>query len=124
MYLSRLSLQNYRNYAREELIPHRRINILYGENAQGKSNLLEAIFLLATGKSPRNARDQEMARWGKTGIGSMPISSAGIIHSGWRSATGLEPARFYLLMDRNRNVFWICLAGSMWFSFLQKSCSW
>ncbi|MFY9604905.1 MAG: DNA replication/repair protein RecF [bacterium] len=65
MYLGRLSLQNYRNYAREELIPHRRINILYGENAQGKSNLLEAIFLLATGKSPRNARDQEMARWGE-----------------------------------------------------------
>ncbi|HHY36148.1 MAG TPA: DNA replication/repair protein RecF [Firmicutes bacterium] len=65
MYLRRLSLQNYRNYAREELVPHERINFLYGENAQGKTNLLEAVYLLGTGKSPRNARDQEITRWGE-----------------------------------------------------------
>jgi DNA replication and repair protein RecF len=65
LHLSRLCLQNYRNYAREGFTPHREINYLYGENAQGKTNLLEAIFLLGTGKSPRNARDQEMTRWGE-----------------------------------------------------------
>lgn len=65
MYLSRLLLNNYRNYIREEFTPHSHLNLIQGENAQGKSNLLEAIFLLGMGKSPFNARSREIIRWGE-----------------------------------------------------------
>jgi DNA replication and repair protein RecF len=40
------------------------INILYGDNAQGKTNFLEAVYICATGRSPRKASDKEMIRFG------------------------------------------------------------
>jgi DNA replication and repair protein RecF len=58
-----LSLSNFRNYVHLEfdLPPH--IMVLLGDNAQGKSNFLEAIYLLATAKSPRTAADSELINW-------------------------------------------------------------
>lgn len=63
MILRHLSLQQFRNYAtlRQEFSPA--LNVLVGPNAQGKSNLLEAVYLLATSKSMRGNRDEEMIRW-------------------------------------------------------------
>ncbi|MGI6575132.1 MAG: DNA replication/repair protein RecF [bacterium] len=63
MYLTHLELYNYRNYKREAIVFHPHLNLIYGENAQGKSNLLESIFLLSTGKSPRTNRDQDLVKW-------------------------------------------------------------
>jgi DNA replication and repair protein RecF len=63
MILRHLSLQQYRNYTtlHREFSPS--LNVLVGSNAQGKTNLLEAVYLLATSKSMRGNRDVELIRW-------------------------------------------------------------
>ncbi|NUN14413.1 MAG: DNA replication/repair protein RecF [Myxococcales bacterium] len=63
MLLHQLSLYQFRNI--EQLSTHfaDEINIFYGDNAQGKSNILEAIYLLCTLKSFRGSRNQELIRW-------------------------------------------------------------
>lgn len=63
MHLNRLSLTNFRNYTRLELSLPDRLLILQGANAQGKTNLLEAIHLLATGRSPRAVAEREIINW-------------------------------------------------------------
>ena len=63
MYLKHLSLLNYRNYARLEVDLQARIHVLRGDNAQGKTNLLEVIHYLATTKSPLAGSDRQMIRW-------------------------------------------------------------
>ena len=60
MQVCRLQLNNFRNYRELDLVPGERLNILYGENAQGKSNVLEAFSLLATTRSCRAGRESEM----------------------------------------------------------------
>jgi len=64
MIIKRFLLENFRNYvcAAFELSPN--TNVIYGENAQGKTNLLEAIYYLASGKSFRNSKDRELIRHG------------------------------------------------------------
>jgi len=57
MYISRLSLQNFRNYNQAEATPTSGVNLILGSNAQGKSNLLEAIVCLSTTKSFRTSND-------------------------------------------------------------------
>lgn len=64
MYLSSLSLKDYRNYKRLECALCPGINIFTGPNAQGKTNLIEAIYYLSIGKAYRQARDEELIRWG------------------------------------------------------------
>ncbi len=64
MRVARLSLRDFRNYQTQEMRPGPGLNVLVGLNAQGKSNLLEAIYLLATTKSLRAGRDTEMIRSG------------------------------------------------------------
>ncbi|OGO06858.1 MAG: hypothetical protein A2Y73_00785 [Chloroflexi bacterium RBG_13_56_8] len=63
MYLSHLSLTSFRNYTRLEIDLPARINVLVGENAQGKTNLLEAIYYLATTKSPLASLDRQLINW-------------------------------------------------------------
>jgi len=58
-----LSLTNFRNYARLELTLPTRPLLLYGANAQGKTSLLEAIYLLATGSSPVTSLDRQIVNW-------------------------------------------------------------
>lgn len=62
MHIERLVLKDFRNYAELTLEAAPGVNILVGENAQGKSNLLEAIYLLATTKSFRASRESEAIR--------------------------------------------------------------
>ena len=64
MILKTLELKDFRNYEAEEVVFHEKINILTGRNAQGKTNLIEAINLLALGKSFRTRREQELVRFG------------------------------------------------------------
>jgi DNA replication and repair protein RecF len=62
--LERLVLSNVRNYVSLEFAPVPGLNVFVGPNAQGKSNLLEAIALLGTGKSFRTSRESEIVRSG------------------------------------------------------------
>ena len=60
MWINKLKIQNFRNYNNEEILLNKNINIFYGENAQGKTNIIESIFLCAMGKSFRAKKDAEM----------------------------------------------------------------
>jgi DNA replication and repair protein RecF len=62
--LESLAVADFRNYIELELAPQPGLNVFVGANAQGKSNLLEAIAVLGIGKSFRGARDGEMIRMG------------------------------------------------------------
>ncbi len=63
MYIRRLSLTNFRNYARLELDLIPQTILIYGDNAQGKTTLLEAIYYLATSRSPQTSSDRELINW-------------------------------------------------------------
>jgi DNA replication and repair protein RecF len=63
MRLRHLSLHNFRNYVRLELDLPPGVTLLVGDNAQGKTNLLEAIYYLATSRSPHAGADRELVYW-------------------------------------------------------------
>ncbi len=65
MYLKELTLNNYRNYQNIGLKFDGGRIIFVGRNAQGKTNILESIFLTCTGRSHRTPRDSELIRWGQ-----------------------------------------------------------
>lgn len=62
MYINQINLKNFRNYEEQEITLNPHINIFYGNNAQGKTNVLEAIFLSGFGKSFRTAKEKEMIK--------------------------------------------------------------
>jgi len=64
-YLRALRLVNFRNYADAAVLLAPGLNVVVGENAQGKTNLLEAISFTVTGSSPRTTNDPEVVRWGE-----------------------------------------------------------
>ncbi len=64
MKITRLALRDFRNFAEAEVHPHPRFNVVWGENGQGKTNLLEAIYWLATLRPYRASRLRELVRWG------------------------------------------------------------
>ncbi|WP_283679604.1 DNA replication/repair protein RecF [Lentilactobacillus sp. Marseille-Q4993] len=63
MRLTKLSLHNYRNYVDQTIEFAPGINVLLGQNAQGKTNLLEAIYVLSLARSHRTANDKELINW-------------------------------------------------------------
>ncbi|SET74891.1 DNA replication and repair protein RecF [Oceanobacillus limi] len=65
MHIEELKLKNYRNYDQLELSFDDKVNVIIGENAQGKTNLMEAIYLLAFTKSHRTPREKELIQWEK-----------------------------------------------------------
>ena len=64
MIIRSLELDDYRNYEKVSIKFDKGINILYGDNAQGKTNILEAICLCSTTKSHRGNKDKEIIRFG------------------------------------------------------------
>ena len=64
MKLTRLALENWRNIPHALIEPEDGLNVLCGENGQGKTNLLEAIWMLTGAKSFRAAKDAELIRRG------------------------------------------------------------
>lgn len=62
MWIKNIKIKNFRNYEKEEINLEKNINIFYGENAQGKTNIIEAIFLCSLGKSFRAKKDIEMIK--------------------------------------------------------------
>lgn len=63
MYIQSLELNNYRNYSSLNIDFDNGTNILYGNNAQGKTNILESIYLAGTAKSHRAVRDREIIKF-------------------------------------------------------------
>ena len=64
MYIKPISLLQFRNYEKLDLQLHRKLNVITGNNAQGKTNLLEGIYVMSLGKSFRTGRDSEMIGFG------------------------------------------------------------
>ncbi len=63
MYIENIKLNNFRNYNQLDLELNKHINVIFGDNAQGKTNILEAIFLCSFGKSFRTQKEKEMIKF-------------------------------------------------------------
>lgn len=64
MIIESVDLQNYRNYEFLNMTFDNKINIIYGDNAQGKTNILESLYVCATSKSHRGSKDKDIIRFG------------------------------------------------------------
>ena len=62
MLIERIVLKDFRNYEYQEIFPNKGINIIYGKNAQGKTNILESVFLCSTARSHRTNKDADLIR--------------------------------------------------------------
>lgn len=65
MFIKEIVLENFRNYDSQKITLNENINIIYGNNAQGKTNIIEAIFLCAYGKSFRAKKDSDLIKFNK-----------------------------------------------------------
>ena len=65
MYIKKIKLTNFRNYDEQEIDLEKNINIFYGDNAQGKTNIIESVFLCSIGKSFRTSKDNELIKFNK-----------------------------------------------------------
>ncbi|KKS84958.1 MAG: replication and repair protein RecF protein [Candidatus Gottesmanbacteria bacterium GW2011_GWA1_43_11] len=109
MQLQELNLKNFRNYSKRTFIFSQNTTVFVGPNAIGKTNILEAIFLLAIGKSFRAEREGEMVRIGEE-VGRVK----GICHpdqsADWRSVEGSFSPNSRVIdssppeADRNDNI--------------------
>lgn len=63
MYIKRLQMLNYRNYKSLNITLGKNVNVFMGDNAQGKTNILEAIYYCAFAKSHRTSKDRELINW-------------------------------------------------------------
>ena len=66
MIIESLELKNYRNYKELHMDLHPGTNVLYGDNAQGKTNILESMYVCATTKSSREAGTERSSISGRT----------------------------------------------------------
>jgi len=65
MHVAKIHIQNYRNLATQSIELSRGLNIFAGQNAQGKTNLLELVYLCASGRSKRSKYDRELIQFGQ-----------------------------------------------------------
>ena len=63
MWINNIKLSNFRNYNKKEINLYENINVFYGENAQGKTNIIESIFLCSIGKSFRTNKEKELIKF-------------------------------------------------------------
>ncbi len=64
MYFKEVELTDFRNYEHEKVSFHEHVNVLTGKNAQGKTNLMESLYIMSLGKSFRSVKDADMIRFG------------------------------------------------------------
>jgi len=60
MFIESIELSDYRNYSHLHIDFHKGTNVLYGDNAQGKTNILEAVYVCSTTKSHRGSKDNQV----------------------------------------------------------------
>lgn len=65
MFIENIRLENFRNYEKQEIKLNKKVNIIYGDNAQGKTNIIESIFICSMGKSFRAKKDKELIKLDK-----------------------------------------------------------
>ncbi len=63
MHIRNIQLNNFRNYESAQITPCEGVTVLFGNNAQGKTALIESVILCCTGRSHRTPRDKELIRW-------------------------------------------------------------
>ena len=79
MIIEKLTLRNFRNYAETVLTPHEGVNLFFGANGSGKTNLLEAVHYCALGKSHRITGDQSVVRIGESfAVCGVSVLSGGV----------------------------------------------
>ena len=65
MWINNIKLNNFRNYNNKEIKLHENINVFFGENAQGKTNLIEAIWMFTGARSFRGTKDADLVNFEK-----------------------------------------------------------
>lgn len=65
MKIEKLELNNFRNYTNSIINLSNGVNFIVGSNAQGKTNMLESVYILSVGKSPKNSKDKQIIKFGK-----------------------------------------------------------
>ena len=63
MYIKNIKLNNFRNYKNQEIKLEKNTNVFFGDNAQGKTNIIESIFICALGKSFRTSKEKEFIKF-------------------------------------------------------------
>lgn len=96
MYIKGLKLHNYRNYGSLELGLQQGFHVLTGKNGQGKTNLLEALFLCALGRSHRTPRDGELLKLGE---------EQGLVHLAIQGKGGSRSIRCELSRGERKRVY-------------------
>ena len=95
MIIKSLELNSFRNIENEKIDFTEGVNVIYGDNAQGKTNILEAIYLFARGKSFRALKDRELIKFGE----SRAYSLLKFINDNKETTLGVEisssPKSFY-----------------------------
>ena len=87
MIVSTLSLSHFRNYEQVLIEPDAGVTVFTGPNAQGKTNILEALHVCCLGRSHRTARDEEMIQWGQENARILQIQQPrGVVGIGARQA--------------------------------------
>lgn len=98
MHISHLSLTNFRNFGRLELdLPHG-ATLLYGQNAQGKTNLLESIYYMATTRSPHTNQDDQLINWDAGQYGEPIIVGRLVMHV--QTNDGLQHLEMRLIREQ------------------------
>lgn len=101
MVITHLSLTNFRNYGRLELAVPQGTTLFHGDNAQGKTNLLEAIYYLATSRSPYADYEAQLINW-EAEQADEPVI-VGRITAGLTSQTGRHQLEMRLILEKGRN---------------------
>jgi DNA replication and repair protein RecF len=99
MRVSHLSLNNFRNYGRLELPLSRGATLLIGDNAQGKTNLLEAIYYLATTRSSHTSQDNQLINW-EASNSTDPLSVGRIVTTLDPSTGPAKQVEMRLILER------------------------
>ncbi len=95
MYVNNILLENFRNYNNEKIKLNKNINIIYGNNAQGKTNIIESIYLCSYGKSFRTKKDKELIKFDKE-ISKVEIEYEKVDRKGRISAEINDKKTFYI----------------------------
>lgn len=103
MIIEKLTLRNFRNYEETVLTPHEGVNLFFGANGSGKTNLLEAIHYCALGKSHRITGDQSAVRIGESfAVCSVSVRSGGVKRELSVRLVPNEAAKKMILLDQKQ----------------------
>ena len=104
MKIDRLELTNFRNYQSFEIEPSDGINLILGRNAIGKTNLLEAIYLITVGKSFRTLKASEMIRLGESSANIRATVESGGYSDELKIILNLNQKNEYIMNSDSINI--------------------